>query len=65
MMTKAQLISLLQCALDSAKCGDDELLDRCLIELHEDYMDWAGADTSNRDGTPAGHRLAVNEDEGN
>jgi type II secretory pathway predicted ATPase ExeA len=32
-MTKQQIIELLQCALDSAKCGDDEMLDRCLIEL--------------------------------
>ena len=32
-MTRQRLIELLQCALRCAQCGDDELLERCLIEL--------------------------------
>ncbi len=34
-MTKQALIKLLRCALGSARCGDDEMLDRCLIELFD------------------------------
>lgn len=34
-MTKQKLIALLESALSSANCGDDELLDRAIIELCE------------------------------
>jgi hypothetical protein len=37
MITKEREISLLETALAAARSGDDEILDRCYIELTEDH----------------------------